>query len=72
MAEFGVAESGDSSRALGVWCLHSDLGNWYQWQDLTVTWALKSAVAVPDTQVGVQTGSVEITALKVRLENSPG
>lgn len=67
-----MAESGDSSRALGVWSLHPDLGNWYQWQGLMVTWMLKSAVAVPDIQVGVPAGSAEITALKVRLEKSPG
>lgn len=67
-----MAESGDSSRALGVWSLRSDLGNWYQWQDLTVAWVLKSAVAVPDIQVGVPAGSVEIIALEVRLENSVG
>lgn len=72
MFEFGVAESGDSSGALGVWSLRSDLGNWYQWQDLTVTWVLKSAVAVPDIQIGVPAGSAEITALEARLENSLG
>lgn len=33
---------------------------------------VKSAVAVPDIQVSVPVGTAEITALKVRLENSPG
>lgn len=62
--------------AAGLWVCGLSILTWATGtsgrQDLTVTWVLKSAVAVPDIQVGVPAGSVEIIALEVRLENSVG